>query len=346
MDKTDKTGGVPVPTVADVAAAAGVSTATVSRCLNSPGVVSEKTLKKVLEAVDRLGYAPNFSARALASNRTNMIGAIIPTMENAIFARGLQAFQEELQKNGRTLLVASSSYRSDLEEEQIRALTARGADALLLIGYHRDSRLYEFLEKRRIPYVVAWAYDPAKPHLSVGFNNRAAMRQLADEVIGKGHRKLACISADTAENDRARERVNGIRDAMEAAGLDPASLDIIETSYAIDAGDAAFRALVGAKTPPTAVICGNDVLAVGALRAALALGMNVPEDVSITGFDNIELAGLAPVPLTTVHVPHRRMGQFAAQALLAALGGTPPPHSTELPAELCLRATLARAPAG
>ena len=120
-----------IPTLEDVAAQSGVSTATVSRCLNSPGQVSKSTRERVMQAVSDLGYAPNFGARALAAKRTNTFGAIIPTMENAIFARGLQAFQDELREHGVTLLVASSSYSPDQEEEQIRSLVTRGADALL-----------------------------------------------------------------------------------------------------------------------------------------------------------------------------------------------------------------------
>ena len=332
-----------VPTLADVAEAAGVSTATVSRCLNTPDRVTKKTLKIVMDAVDRLGYSPNYSARALAAGRTNTIGAIIPTMENAIFARGIQAFQEELQQSGCTLLVASSSYREDLEEEQIRTLTVRGADALLLIGYQRRAQIYEFLEKRKIPSVLTWVSDPASKRLSVGFDNRRAMKDLAAMVFKHGHRTVGCISAETAGNDRARARVEGIREAMGEADLNPSDLKVVETQYSIENGEIAFRGLMAAAERPTAVMCGNDVLAVGALRAAMTLGMKVPDDVSITGFDDIELASVAPVPLTTVHVPHRRMGQFAARALIDALNGKSP-QSVELPTDICLRATLGPAP--
>ena len=128
----------------------------------------------------------------------------------------------------------------------------------------------------------------------------------------------------------------------EAAGLDPAGLMIEETHYSIENGDMAFRKLMSAKRRPTAVMCGNDVLAVGALRAAQAMELDIPRDVSITGFDDIELASVAPVPLTTVHVPHRRMGQFAAQTLMAALNGGDP-QSVELPTSICLRETLGAA---
>lgn len=304
-----------------------------------PDRVSKKTLKSVMDAIDELGYSPNYSARALAAGRTNTIGAIIPTMENAIFARGIQAFQEELQINGCTLLVASSSYRQDLEEDQIRTLTARGADALLLIGYDRDPQIYKFLEKRKIPTVLTWASDQSGKHLSIGFDNRKAMKDLAKEVIAKGHTQLGYISAETATNDRARERAEGIRDAMREAYLDSEALQLAETTYSIENGDAAFRRLMSSGQRPTVVMCGNDVLAVGALRAAMAQNLRVPEDVAITGFDDIELASVAPVPLTTVHVPHRRMGQLAAQALIETLNGLKP-DSIELPTSICLRNTL------
>lgn len=339
MDDNSKTSLSTVPKLADVARAAGVSTATVSRCLNSPDRVSEKTIKRVTEAITRLGYSPNYSARALAAGRTNMIGAIIPTMENAIFARGIQAFQEELQKNGCTLLVASSSYRQDLEEEQIKALAARGADALLLIGFLRDPQLYEFLKKRRIPTVLTWASKPASEQLFVGFDNRNAMKELAAKVISEGHRSLGCITAETATNDRASERVEGIYAAMHDAGLDPHSLRIVQTTYSIENGERAFRQLLAGDNAPTAVVCGNDVLAIGALRGAAAMNLRVPQDVAVTGFDDIELASVAPIPLTTVHVPHRRMGQLAARTLIDALNGLPA-SSIELPTEICLRKTL------
>ncbi len=148
------------PTLDDVAKTAGVSTATVSRCLNSPERVVESTRKRVMSAVETLGYTPNFGARVMAAKRTFTIGAIIPTMENAIFARGLQAFQEELHKRGYTLLVSSSAYRPDVEEEQIRALVARGADGLLLIGHDRDPSLYRYLERQEVPALVAWSFAP------------------------------------------------------------------------------------------------------------------------------------------------------------------------------------------
>ncbi|WP_246039787.1 LacI family DNA-binding transcriptional regulator [Sulfitobacter sabulilitoris] len=341
--KTPKTGSA-VPTLADVARHANVSTATVSRCLNSPDQVVGETRKRVLKAVQDLGYAPNFSARALAAKRTKTIGAVIPTMDNSIFARGIQAFQEELGRHGFTLLIASSAYREDLEEEQIRTLAARGADALLLIGYHRNRAVYDMLTARNLPVLVAWAYHADAPQMSIGFDNVTAMAGLARLAIGKGHRRLGFISAPGATNDRARDRVAGVRRAMREAGLRDTDLSLVETQYGIETGEAAFREIMTSATPPTVVLCGNDVLAVGALRAAKEMGLRVPQDVSITGFDDIELAMLAEPPLTTVHVPHREMGRRAAGMLVQILTGQGRPDNVELKTDIRIRQTLGPPP--
>lgn len=329
------------PTLNDVARKAGVSTATVSRCLNSPERVIESTRKKVMDAVSSLGYSPNFGARVMAAKRTNTIGAIIPTMENAIFARGLQAFQEELRAHGYTLLVASSSYRSDVEEEQIRALVSRGADGLLLIGHDRAPSIRRFLEMQNVPALVAWTHDPHATLPSIGFDNRRSMRALAEKILELGHRRIAVISAAMKTNDRARSRVTGIRDACLSAGVDPDDIRVIETTYEIESGARAFRQLMAMGTPPTAVMCGNDVLAAGAIKQAREIGLDVPKDVSVTGFDDIELARIVVPALTTVHVPHRDMGGRAALMLVQMVEGKSAGETVELEARICLRNSLA-----
>jgi len=332
--------GPTIPTLADVARRANVSTATVSRCLNSPDLVSGATRERVLKAVSDLGYAPNFGARALAAKQTNTVGAVIPTMENAVFARGIQAFQEELGRHGKTLLISSSAYQACLEEEQVRALVARGADGLLLIGYDRSPELYDFLSQRAVPKLIAWSYSKQKDHPAIGFDNRAAMGDLARLVIGKGHRNIACITAPTASNDRARGRVEGIRQVMSEAGLPVDAMTLIETPYGIERGEIAFRQVMASAPETTAVMCVNDVLAIGALRAARDMGLDVPGDVSITGFDDIEIAMLAEPALTTVHVPHREMGRRAAEMLIEMLRERTSPASVKLPTDIRLRRSL------
>ncbi|MGC1503876.1 MAG: LacI family DNA-binding transcriptional regulator [Sulfitobacter sp.] len=339
-----------IPTLDDVAKAAGVSTATVSRCLNSPDIVVKATKDRVLKEVARLGYTPNFGARAMVARRTFTIGAIIPTMDNAIFARGLQAFQEQLHERGYTLLVSSTSYRPDIEEEQVRTLVSRGADGILLIGYERDASIYQYLASRDVPTLVAWAYEEGNPHPSIGFDNRASMHALGELVWEHGHRRIGVISGVTKGNDRALRRVEGLKDVFRAKGLPLENLKVIETPYGVKNGGIAFAELMAQQEPPTAVMCGNDVLAVGAVRRAHLMKLKIPSDVSITGFDDIELARIVSPPLTTVHVPHRKMGRAAANALIdmvengrrdtfpplkskirirGSLGNLNPPHSAE-----------------
>lgn len=304
----------------DVARLAGVSTATVSRVLNYPDRVDRETRDRVFGVIETLGYTPNFGARALASKRTNTVGAVIPTMENAIFARGLQSFQETLSSSGTTLLVSSSGYDADREAEQIRALIGRGADGILLIGSARSLAAIDLLSKSRIPHVMAWSIGQSSDNY-VGFDNVAAAADLARKVIGLGHTRIAMIAGITEMNDRAASRVAGVRAAIMEAGLNVAGLDIVEARYSFDAARVAFDRLMAAESPPTAVICGNDVLAVGAISQAKNRGLVVPDDVSITGFDDIDIASVVEPALTTVHVPHRRMGVAAAEILLAMIEG-------------------------
>lgn len=329
-----------IPTLEDVAKAAGVSTATVSRCLNLPDRVAKATLDRVTKTVQDMGYTPNFGARAMAAKRTFTIGAIIPTMENSIFARGLQAFQEELNRRGYTLLVSSTGYNTNVEQEQIRALVSRGADALLLIGYERDPSIYAFLENRDVPVLIAWAFSEHQPLTSIGFDNRRSMHRLAKHVIGLGHKNIAVISGVTKWNDRAQQRLDGIKDAVREAGRDPADLPVIETPYGVQSGREALDRLMAADVRPTVVMCGNDVLAVGALRRAQDMGLRVPEDLSITGFDDIELAEIVTPRLATVHVPHREMGRAAATELVNLVEKTSAGNSVELQTVVELRESL------
>ncbi|WP_299028013.1 LacI family DNA-binding transcriptional regulator [uncultured Sulfitobacter sp.] len=329
------------PTLDDVALLAAVSTATVSRCINEPEKVAVRTRDKVAAAIAQLGYTPNFAARSMAAKRTFTIGAIIPTMENAIFARGLQAFQEALDARGYTLLVSSSAYSLDAEEEQIRNLVARGADGLLVIGHDRDPAIYDYLEQQRVPVLVAWSYDENARAPSIGFDNRAAMRALGERVLALGHRDIAMISGTSAQNDRARMRIAGLCDAMAAHGLDPATLDPVEVPYGFDEGTEAFVSLMARTPRPSIVMCGNDVLAVGAVRGARQMGLRVPQDISITGFDDIELALVAEPALTTVHVPHRTMGALAAAELVAMIEEKRSGMSQRLIAEVVERASVA-----
>lgn len=323
-----------VPTLEDVAKVAGVSPATVSRSLNSPSLVSKETLKRVKSAVETLGYTPHFGARFMSAKRTMTIGAIIPTMENAIFAKGIQAFQERLHALGYTLLISSNSYDPEIEAEQVRALASRGADGILLIGYWREKKVYEFLQQRNIPFLLAWAFAANNALPAIGFDNRASMYQLCDQVLTMGHRNIAVISGTTEGNDRATNRLKGITERLAVAGINLENVPIIETPYDIDNGANAFEKLMTGPKRPSVVMCGNDVLAVGALQRAQEMGIAVPAEVSITGFDGIELARVVTPRLTTVCVPHSEMGRRAADELVRMVESGEAGRSYELSSEI------------
>lgn len=334
----------PAPTLDDVARAAGVSTATVSRCLSGNGKVTDATRDRVMAVVNALGYTPNFSARALAAKRTFTIGAIVPTLENGFFAHGLQTFQEALNEAGYTLLVSSTAYHPDREAEQIRALVARGADGLLLIGYERADAIYEFLNERQVPYLLSWAHRGDEIHPAVGFDNAAAIKELAEEVLRLGHRQIGILSGLREGNDRASDRVRGVLQAVAEAGLDPGAVRVIETPYSIVNGAQGFETLWNTDARPSVVICVNDVLAAGAQSRAQEMGLDVPADVSITGFDDVELASLVSPQLTTVQIPLGQMGTCAAQELIRMIEGKGPGQSVQLKSRLCLRDSLGSPP--
>lgn len=327
-------------TISDVARQAGVSTATISRVLNEPGKVSADKRKRVHDAIEKLGYTPNFGGRLLAAGRSNTIGAVIPTMSNAMFAGGLQAFQEVLARAGKTLLVASTGYDPGDELAQIRTLVGRGAEGLLLIGRDRLEETRAYLARRKVPHVLTWCRSDDPDEIFVGFDNREAARDLTRRVLALGHSDIAMISGMTSQNDRARDRQDGVRDSITAkAGA--RLVGLIEADYDPHKGAEAFRRIMTGPTPPTAIICGNDVLASGAILAARQMGIAVPDQVSIVGFDDIELAELAYPALTTVRVPQMEMGHRAAELLLKMVEGTEAIESQLLQTEFIARDSLA-----
>ena len=307
------------PTLQDVASAAAVSTATVSRALNDPDKVAKPARDRIDAAIAKLGYIPNFGARVLATNRTNILGAIIPTLSNAMFASGIQAFQEALDKDGISLLIATSNYDPEKELQQIKSLVSQGASGLLLIGNERGQDTREYLRSRRTPYVIGWCHDGDDDQTFVGFDNAIAADDAASRVIGLGHRKIGIIAGVCTYNDRARNRRDGVIAALRRHDILP--LHMKECPYRIEAGRQACADMLSSANPPTAIICGNDVLAAGAMVAVRESGLNVPDDVSVIGFDDIGLASVVSPPMTTVRVPQIEMGRAAAAALLALVAG-------------------------
>ncbi|MEP7064115.1 MAG: substrate-binding domain-containing protein [Betaproteobacteria bacterium] len=331
----------PPAKLSDVAREAGVSTATVSRALSMPERLRPSTLARVQEAVRASGYVLDGAARALRLRRTRSIGAIVPTLNNAIFADTTHALQKALEANGYALLLACYEYDLDAEVKVARHLIERGVDGIVLVGLDHRDELMRMIATAGIPYVVTWAIDRSGRHPCVGFHNREAAVRVADYLVDIGHRTFGMIAGETPHNDRARLRVEGVREALVARGLSLPDARIVERPYSFAAGRDALRELMSREPRPTAVICGNDVLAIGALDECRASGLAVPDDVSITGFDDLEIATMVNPALTTIHVRTREIGEIVADNILRRVNGRDAPQTSELPADLVVRASTA-----
>ena len=327
--------------LADVARLARVSTATVSRALTLPDKVKPATVTRIQQAVEALGYVAHGAARALASRRTHTIGAVIPTLDNAIFANTTHALQRTLDEAGYTLLLACHEFDAGVEARVTGALIERGVDGLVLLGSTHPPSVLRMIDTHQIPYVLTWALDASGRYPCIGFDNRTAAVRITNHLLDLGHREFAMISGVTAGNERAAERLEGVRQALGAKGIALAPGRVVEKPYTLSAGREGLREVLRGAPRPTAVICGNDVLAIGALAECHALGLEVPRQLSVTGFDDLEMAAVVTPGLTTVHFPTTELGAYAAQHLLARLAGKPFERRVELPVELVVRGSTA-----
>lgn len=326
----------------DVARHAGVSVATVSRVLNASGPVADKVRRQVVAAVEILGYTPNAAARALVRSRSETIGAVVPTLENASFAIAVEALQARLRAAGYTLLLASSGYDSANESTQVRTLLTRGVEGVVVVGGSHHAEIEQLCAARGVPLVQTWTLRPDAA--CVGFDNRAVGRQLADYLLDLGHRHIGVIAGVTRGNDRAAARVAGIAEALAARGLALAREHLIERPYRIAEGQIGLRALLASEPRPTAVICGNDLLAFGALLEARKHGIAVPGELSIAGIDDLEFAAELDPPLTTLRVPAEEIGRRSAEYLIDRLEGRTVATVTEVATSLIVRGSTAPAP--
>jgi LacI family transcriptional regulator len=326
----------------DVARLAGVSTATVSRALNMPASVAPVTLSRVRAAVEKLRYVPHGAARALRSRKSDMIGAVVPSFDYALYARTTSALQREADARGYALVLAAHYYDLPTEVRVTQQMVQHGVDAFVFVGLDHDAELVSLLDRYGRPYVLTWGVDASGLHPSIGFDNRAATYAMTRHLLDLGHRRFGLISAPTAGNDRSRERGAGVRAALGAAGLSLADDYVRYGAIALDSGVAAMRELLAKRPRPTAVIATNDVFAVGAMVACREAGVSIPEDISITGVDNTDLGATQTPGLTSIRTPIVEIGHAAALQLFARLEGQPAELQQQLPFELVKRGSTAR----
>jgi LacI family transcriptional regulator len=329
------------PRLEDVARLAGVSLGSASRALSTPHLVKPKTLDRVTKAVAQLGYVRNGAASALASKRTYTVGAIFPTLHNPAFAEAIHVLQQTLWNLKYQLVVASHEYVPEREYEVVRAIVERGVDGVILAGAEHDEEVFDLLRHRKLPLVLTWALEQPRYGLGVGFSNRQAAYELTRTVLARGHTRIAVVCGFRHYNERARERVGGTVDAMAEQGLVLRPDWILEQPLTYEGGRLAVRQIMTMVERPTVLMCSADTLAVGALHECRVNGIRVPEDLSITGYDDIELASLTLPALTTVRIPTVQMGLLAARSLVSLIENTALPEGVELGSEVVIRDSLA-----
>jgi LacI family transcriptional regulator len=303
----------------DVARLAGVSTATVSRVMNSPGQVDPETRRRVTEAAARLRYVPHGAARSLRSHRSKMIGAVIPSFDYALYARTTSALQQRLDERGYSLVLAEHHYDLGAELRVAGQLMEHGVDALVFVGLDHDPNLFGLLDDYGRPYVLTWGVDPYRRHPSIGFDNQAATYEMTRHLLALGHTRFGLLSAPVDGNDRARARGAGMRAALAEAGLQLDESRIAYAPISLAAAQAGMAQLLALPSPPTALVATNDVFAVGAMMACRQAGVRIPEDISITGVDNTDLGATQTPGLTSIKTPIVEIGIAAADQLIARL---------------------------
>lgn len=328
-------------TIREIAAEAGVSTATVSRYLNAPELVTEKTKAVISAVIDEHHYISDGMAGGLASRRSRLIGVIIPTIANSIYALSTQAVQHTAQAEGYTVMVGVTDFDPEQERQLIHKLLERRVDGLILTGVARDDRLYETIRRNGVPFAITWKFAAGSAFPCISFDNHKAAAKAVDHLISLGHQRIGLICGRTALNDRAEGRRAGFEAAIARAGQ-PASPDLIhEGDFEFVEGRRAMARMLALAEPPTAVFCANDIQAIGALYECRDAGLDVPRDVSIIGFDDLPISQYVEPQLTTIRVPAADMGRRATEAILQAITVEHEVEREELSTELVLRGSTA-----
>ncbi len=305
----------------DVARLAAVSMITVSRVINTPDKVALATRDAVQEAIRKTGYVPNLMAGSLASNKSRIIGAIVPTLDNSIFAETVQGLSETLAQGGYQLLLGQSAYDERSEEALVLAFLGRRVDGLVLTGGVHSKMVQKILRQNGAPVVETWDLPVQPIDMVAGFSNFAAGHAVVSYLLGTGRKRL-CFAG--GPDERSAARLFGAQAALK--GQRKASLKVrrLVAGASFAGGRAVVAACAEAGDLPQAIFFGNDALAAGALMECQRRGIAVPAQLAIVGFADLAIAQAMEPALTTVRVPTRRMGEAAAQMLLARLNGEKP----------------------
>jgi LacI family transcriptional regulator len=325
------------PTSHDVARAAGVSQPTVSRALRGDPRVTEATRERVAQAARELGYVASDRGRSLSTRRTGRVGVVVEDLDNPFYLELLDELHERLEHAGTRMIVFTPRHDDPAGLER---LVDGSIDGVVLTTTFLQSPLPALLRARGFPFVLLNRIVDAADVTCCSVDNVAGGELAARELLDAGHREISAIFGPR-ETSTGRDRERGVRAALAAAGVELRRMR--RGPYTYETGHAATLALLAGEERPTALFCGNDVIALGALNACHRMGLRVPEDVSVVGFDDIAMAGWDLYRLTTVRQDLRRMAQIAVELVLDGAGE---PQRIVLPAEMVRRDTVGQPATG
>lgn len=333
-------------TIRTVAERAGCSIATVSRVINGTARASADVEARVRAAIAELDFRPSEIGRSLKTLRTRTLGVVIPSLTNPVFAGSVAGMEAAARARGHTLLLTATDYDPERERELVATLVAQSVAGLVLTVADPDAcPTLDLLDGEGIPYVLVYNEPQQAGRAAVTVDNASAARDLTAALIDAGHRRILFIAGRFSTSDRSRLRHQGYLAAMAQAGLAPEP--VLELDYLADtvAHRAALEGLLAGAARPTGIICSNDLLALSVIAAVREMGLQVPADVSVAGFDGIAIGRLVSPPLATVHQPTRRMGERAVERLFELMASDAPRTVEWLPYDLRTGGTLAAAPA-
>ncbi|MEM7193364.1 MAG: LacI family DNA-binding transcriptional regulator [Pseudomonadota bacterium] len=326
-----------VGSIRDVAREAGLSVATVSRVINGSSPVRPATKERVMAACKQLDYVPNPAARTLSTRRSRTVAAIIPTIEHSVFAKYVTAVERALSEKNYALVLAISNADSDEELTAAEQLLGMGAEAFILSGFDHSAELLDLLKRRSVPHVFTsvWEHRGARP--VIGYDNSELAFRAVSYLKKRGHRKIAAVHGPLFESDRTRARRLGAENANNGA-LD---IDFFEMDLSVEGGKDAVTAILSASKNYSAALCFSDVLALGVYFALSERGINVPQDMSVMGFDNLDWSAHVVPPLTTINLPAEEMGRKVVEQLVNVLEESEAIVPTKLSANIIERQSVA-----
>ena len=300
-------------TLRDVAMLAGVAPITASRAINTPNQVSPDVLRKVQEAVQRTGYVPNRMAGGLASSRSRLIAAVVPSTVVSVFMETIESLNSTLFDAGYQLMLGQSGYSSDREETLLEAIIGRRPDGIFLTGILPPGKARTRLLASGIPVVETWDLTPTPIDMLIGFSHSDIGREVAQFLTAKGYQKFAIVRA---EDERADRRTLAFKDTLAQMGLPPVFVVNVGASRSLKSGREAMTRIMTEAPEVEAIFCSSDLLALGVMTQARAQGLSVPDDIAVMGFGDVPFVADMVPALTTVRINGEHIGTLAARQLM------------------------------